>query len=157
MKSTGEVMGSDRNLEKALYKAFEAAGLKVPEFGSVLFTIADETKEEALALAKRFAEIGFSLIATKGTANYLAAAGLRVKEIAKISESKDRNVVELIRNNQAQLVINTMDTDRQSASIDGFVIRREAVEHGVPLLTSLDTADAILKVMEDRAFSTNAI
>ncbi len=157
MKSTGEVMGSDRNLEKALYKAFEAAGLKVPEFGSVLFTIADETKEEALALAKRFAEIGFSLIATKGTANYLAAAGLRVKEIAKNSESKDRNVVELIRNNQAQLVINTMDTDRQSASIDGFVIRREAVEHGVPLLTSLDTADAILKVMEDRAFSTNAI
>ena len=65
--------------------------------------------------------------------------------------------MELIRNNQAQLVINTMDTDRQSASIDGFVIRREAVEHGVPLLTSLDTADTILKVMEDRAFSTNAI
>lgn len=157
MKSTGEVMGSDRNLEKALYKAFEAAGLKVPEFGSVLFTIADETKEEALALAKRFAEIGFSLIATKGTAKYLTSAGLRVKEIAKISENKEHNVVELIRNNQAQLVINTMDKDRQSASVDGFIIRREAVEHGVPLLTSLDTADAILKVMEDRAFSTKAL
>ncbi|BCA85747.1 carbamoyl-phosphate synthase (glutamine-hydrolyzing) [Enterococcus saigonensis] len=157
MKSTGEVMGSDRNLEKALYKAFEAAGLKVPEFGSVLFTIADETKEEALTLAKRFAEIGFTLIATKGTANYFTSAGLRVKEIAKISESEDTNVVELIRNNQAQLVINTMDKNRQSASIDGFVIRRESVEHGVPLLTSLDTADAILKVMEDRAFSTKAI
>ncbi|MBO0448607.1 carbamoyl-phosphate synthase large subunit [Enterococcus sp. MJM12] len=157
MKSTGEVMGSDRNLEKALYKAFEASGLKVPEFGSVLFTIADDTKEEALALAKRFAEIGFSLIATKGTARYFVTAGLRVKEIAKISEEKDANVVELIRNNQAQLVINTMDKDRQSASADGFIIRREAVEHGVPLLTSLDTADAILKVMEDRAFSTKAI
>lgn len=157
MKSTGEVMGSDRNLEKALYKAFEAAGLKVPEFGSVLFTIADETKEEALTLAKRFAEIGFTLIATKGTANYFTSAGLRVKEIAKISESEDTNVVELIRNNQAQLVINTMDKNRQSASVDGFVIRRESVEHGVPLLTSLDTADAILKVMEDRTFSTKAI
>ncbi len=69
MKSTGEVMGSDRNLEKALYKAFEAAGFNLPEFGSVLFTVADETKEEALTLAKRFTDVGYSLIATAGTAN----------------------------------------------------------------------------------------
>lgn len=157
MKSTGEVMGSDKNLEKALYKAFEAAGLHIPEFGSVLFTIADETKEEALNLAKRFSEIGFSLIATEGTAAFLTEHQLKVKAVAKLSEAGQENVVDLIRSGAAQLVINTMDKNRQKASEDGFVIRREAVEHGVPLFTSLDTADAILKVMESRAFSTTAL
>ncbi|MFC4709714.1 carbamoyl-phosphate synthase large subunit [Enterococcus eurekensis] len=158
MKSTGEVMGTDVNLEKALYKAFEASGLRIPEFGSALFTIADETKEEALALAKRFSEIGFSLTATSGTAKFLNSHGLSVKSIAKISEeSQEATVVDLIRNGSTQLVINTMDKNRQNASQDGFIIRREAVEHGVPLFTSLDTADAILKVMESRAFSTKAI
>ncbi|MCD5003155.1 carbamoyl-phosphate synthase large subunit [Enterococcus saccharolyticus] len=157
MKSTGEVMGSDVNLEKALYKAFEAAGLHIPEFGSVLFTIADETKEEALTLAKRFADIGFSLTATNGTADYLAAHGLNVKKVAKIKEADGETVIDIIRNGSTQAVINTMDKNRQNASKDGFMIRREAVEHGVPLFTSLDTADAILKVMESRAFSTKAI
>lgn len=157
MKSTGEVMGSDVNLEKALYKAFEASGLHIPEFGSVLFTIADETKEEALDLAKRFADIGFSLIATSGTAAYLEEHGLNVKQVAKISETDKETVLDKIRSGNTQAVINTMDKNRQNASQDGFMIRREAVEHGVPLFTSLDTADAILKVMESRAFSTKAI
>ncbi|KAF1292207.1 carbamoyl-phosphate synthase large subunit [Candidatus Enterococcus leclercqii] len=158
MKSTGEVMGADRSLEKALYKAFEAAGLKIPEFGAVLFTIADDAKEEALALARRFQEVGFSLLATKGTADYFQQQGLAVKPICKISETNcEENVIDLIRSGNTQLVINTMDKNRQGASEDGFIIRREAVEHGVPLFTSLDTADAILKVMEDRAFSTQAI
>ncbi|MBV7390212.1 carbamoyl-phosphate synthase large subunit [Enterococcus alishanensis] len=157
MKSTGEVMGSDRNLEKALYKAFEASGLHLPDFGSVLFTIADETKEEALDLAKRFKEVGYSLLATKGTAEYLKEHGVEAKTIAKISESAEDNVVELIRQGDAQVVINTMDKNRQNTSDDGFIIRREAVEHGVPLFTSLDTANAILKVMESRAFSIQEI
>ncbi|EOT29333.1 carbamoyl-phosphate synthase large subunit [Enterococcus saccharolyticus] len=157
MKSTGEVMGSDVNLEKALYKAFEASGLHIPEFGSVLLTIADETKEEALDLAKRFADIGFSLIATSGTAAYLEEHGLNVKQVAKISETDEETVLDKIRSGNTQAVINTMDKNRQNASQDGFMIRREAVEHGVPLFTSLDTADAILKVMESRAFSTKAI
>ena len=158
MKSTGEVMGSDRNLEKALYKAFEAAGLKIPEFGAVLFTIADDAKEESVSLARRFAEVGFSLLATSGTAEYLTNQDLTVKTVCKISEEDcDENVIDIIRNGNTQLVINTMDKNRQGASEDGFIIRREAVEHGVPLFTSLDTADAILKVMEDRAFSTQAI
>lgn len=157
MKSTGEVMGSDSNLEKALYKAFEASGLHIPEFGSVLFTIADETKEEALALAKRFSDIGFILTATRGTAEYFESHGLNVKKIAKIKESNGETVLDIIRNGNTQAVINTMDKNRQNASQDGFLIRREAVEHGVPLFTSLDTADAILKVMESRVFSTKAI
>ncbi|MEQ7038503.1 carbamoyl-phosphate synthase large subunit [Enterococcus hirae] len=158
MKSTGEVMGSDQNLDKALYKAFEASGLCLPDYGAVLFTIADETKEEALALAKRFSEIGYSLLATKHTAAYFEKNGLIVTPVAKISEkATEKNVVELIREGKAQVVVNTIDKDRGNASKDGFIIRREAVEHGIPLFTSLDTADAIIRVMESRAFSTQAI
>ena len=158
MKSTGEVMGSDQNLDKALYKAFEASGLRLPDYGSVLFTIADETKEEALGLAKRFSEIGYSLLATKNTADFFESHGLIVTKVAKISENvHEKNVVDLIREGKAQVVVNTIDKDRGNASKDGFIIRREAVEHGIPLFTSLDTADAIIRVMESRAFSTKAI
>lgn len=158
MKSTGEVMGSDRQLDKALYKAFEASGLHLPEYGAVLFTIADETKEEALELAKRFTEIGYSLIGTKHTAAYFEKNGLVVETVAKISEeAAEKNVVDLIRDGKTQVVVNTIDKDRGNASKDGFIIRREAVEHGIPLFTSLDTADAIVRVMESRAFSTNPI
>ena len=158
MKSTGEVMGSDQNLDKALYKAFEASGLRLPDYGAVLFTIADETKEEALALAKRFSEIGYSLLATKHTAAYFEKNGLIGTPVANISEkATEKNVVELIREGKAQVVVNTIDKDRGNASKDGFIIRREAVEHGIPLFTSLDTADAIIRVMESRAFSTQAI
>lgn len=157
MKSTGEVMGTDRSLAKALYKAFAAAGLHLPDFGAVLFTVADENKEEALDLAKRFKDVGYSLSATAGTAKFLEENGLNAKTIAKISESDENNVIDLIRSGEAQVVINTMDKNRQNASEDGFIIRREAVEHGVPLFTSLDTADAILRVMESRAFSIQEI
>lgn len=157
MKSTGEVMGSDKNLAKALYKAFEASGLHIPSFGTVLFTIADDSKEEALALAKRFVEIGFSILATSGTADYFEQAGIKTKKVAKISEPAKKHVIDYIREGSLQLVINTIDKNRQNNAEDGFRIRREAVEHGVPLFTSLDTADAILKVMESQAFTTQAI
>ncbi|MDG3374655.1 ATP-grasp domain-containing protein, partial [Vibrio parahaemolyticus] len=155
MKSTGEVMGSDRNLDKALYKAFRAAGLNLPDYGAVLFTIADETKEEALGLAKRFAEIGYSLLGTKHTAEFFRNNGLIVTTVAKISETTtEENVVDIIRTGKAQVVVNTIDKDRGNASKDGFIIRRESVELGVPLFTSLDTAAAIVRVKESRAFST---
>lgn len=158
MKSTGEVMGSDKNLAKALYKAFEASGLHIPEFGRALFTVSDESKEEAAGLAARFFEVGFTLLATNGTADYFEAQGLPVTRVAKISDTAAaENVVDLIRNGTTQVVVNTMDKDRRNTTEDGFIIRREAVEHGVPLFTSLDTADAILKVMESRSFSTKAI
>ena len=157
MKSTGEVMGSDKNLEKALYKAFEASGLHIPEFGSVLFTIADETKEEALKLAQRFEELGFSLLATSGTQKFFTKNGLNVQKVAKLNDSKQKNVLDVIDDGSIQLVINTMDKSRQHVKKDGFLIRREAVEHGIALLTSLDTVDAILKVIESRSFSTMAI
>ena len=157
MKSTGEVMGSDKNLEKALYKAFEASGLHIPSFGTVLFTIADDSKEEALSLAKRFVEIGFSILATSGTAKYFEQNGIKCKTVAKIHQDSEKHVIDYIRDGSLQMVINTMDKNRQNNAEDGFHIRRESVEHGVPLFTSLDTADAILKVMESQAFTTQAI
>ncbi|XBG77805.1 carbamoyl-phosphate synthase large subunit [Enterococcus cecorum] len=157
MKSTGEVMGSDKNLEKALYKAFEASGLYIPSFGTVLFTIADDSKEEALSLAKRFVEIGFSILATSGTAKYFEQNGIKCKTVAKIHQASEKHVIDYIRDGSLQMVINTMDKNRQNNAEDGFHIRRESVEHGVPLFTSLDTADAILKVMESQAFTTQAI
>lgn len=160
MKSTGEVMGSDTTLEKALYKAFEAAGLHLPSYGAALFTIADETKEEALDLARRFNAVGYSLIATEGTATFLREHGLIVETVAKIGEThpeSEETIIDLIRSGGTQLVVNTMDKNRSEASKDGFTMRRESVEHGVPLFTSLDTANAILKVLESRAFSTKAL
>ncbi|MDZ5584872.1 carbamoyl-phosphate synthase large subunit [Enterococcus cecorum] len=157
MKSTGEVMGSDKNLEKALYKAFEASVLHIPSFGTVLFTIADDSKEEALSLAKRFVEIGFSILATSGTAKYFEQNGIKCKTVAKIHQASEKHVIDYIRDGSLQMVINTMDKNRQNNAEDGFHIRRESVEHGVPLFTSLDTADAILKVMESQAFTTQAI
>lgn len=158
MKSTGEVMGTDATLEKALYKAFEASGLRIPDFGSVLFTISDDSKEEALELARRFSNIGFSLLATKGTAAYLSQNGLQVKTVAKIQEEGfNKSMLAAIRSGETKAVINTTGKNRQDTAKDGFIIRREAVEHGIPLFTSLDTADAILKVMESRTFQTKAI
>lgn len=156
MKSTGEVMGTDRTLEKALYKAFEASGMHLPTYGSVLLTIADEAKEEALEIAKRFAAIGYRLVATEGTAKFLEASGLAVTEISKIADETGRTILDCIREGDVQVVVNTMDKKRTVAT-DGFLIRREAVEHGVPLFTSLDTASAILKVLESQAFNVKAL
>ncbi len=156
MKSTGEVMGSDSTLDKALYKAFAASGYVLADYGSLLITVDDENKEEAGPIAKRFADIGYRLIATKGTAAYLRELGLKVHEVGKIHEDVQTNMLDLIRMNKVQIVINTMGKDRDVAT-DGFAIRREAVEHGVPLFTSLDTASAIVRVLESRSFSTKAL
>ncbi|MFW3577200.1 carbamoyl-phosphate synthase large subunit [Vagococcus fluvialis] len=156
MKSTGEVMGTDTTLEKALYKAFEASGMHLPSYGSVLFTIADETKDEALKLAKRFSNIGYGLIATEGTGEFFKSHGLEVKIVSKIDQSGQLNVLDIIRLGHTQLVINTTGNETQPKS-DGFKIRRSTVENGVPLMTSLDTADAILKVLEERSFSAIAL
>mgnify|MGYP001194445414 CR=1 FL=1 len=155
MKSTGEVMGRDTTLEKALYKGLLASGMTIPTHGSVLFTIADKDKGAALSLARRFAAIGYDILATEGTAAALREAGLPVTVVSKISEKKP-TLLEIIRGGGAQFVINTMDKSRQPAR-DGFRIRREAAENGVVCLTSLDTADALLKVLESLAFSTKPL
>jgi carbamoyl-phosphate synthase large subunit len=155
MKSTGEVMGKDITLEKALYKGLIASGMKIKTFGTVLMTIGDKDKEEALQLAKRFTNIGYSLMATSGTAAFLESNQIPVKVVGKIG-GKGHTLIDVIRNGEAQFVINTFSKGSQPAR-DGFRIRRESVENGIPCLTSLDTAEAILRVVESMTFSTDAM
>ena len=158
MKSTGEVMGSDHTFSKALYKAFEGTGIRLPNNGSVLLTIEDKDKEKILPLADRFAKIGYRLFATAGTAEFLREQGLHVTQVAKIGEiaSKDLPILDVIKNGQVDVTINTMGHDL-TASSDGFVIRETAIMHNVPVLTSLDTVAALLTSLENRSFATEAL
>ena len=150
MKSTGEVMGKDTTLEKALYKGFVAAGRKMPTHGSILFTVADKHKEEAAEMARRFHEVGFRIWATEGTARYFEDHGIPVKIGYKIGE-EDVNLIDLIQKGKVQYVVNTTTKGKQEER-DGFQIRRMSVENGVPCLTSMDTVEAILKVIESMSF-----
>ncbi|MFP7774048.1 carbamoyl-phosphate synthase large subunit [Ligilactobacillus sp. LYQ112] len=158
MKSTGEVMGSDKTFEKALYKAFVGAKMELPEAGRVLLTIDERDKEAVLPLAKRFSRIGYRIFATKGTARFLESNGLHVTQVNKIGEDDQQHhgILSMLQRNAVQLVINTMGDDQDVAS-DGFTIRQTAIEHNIPLLTSLNTADALLKALENRSFATDAL
>ncbi|MGE7931634.1 carbamoyl-phosphate synthase large subunit [Viridibacillus arvi] len=151
MKSTGEVMGKDSTLEKALYKGLVAAGMDIKDHGSVLMTVADKDKEEAIALARRFTNIGYSILATPGTAKAIEEAGLKASVVDKIG-SNGPTLLDVIQNGGAQLIVNTLTKGKQPAR-DGFRIRRESVENGVPCLTSLDTAEAMLRVIESMTFT----
>lgn len=154
MKSTGEALGSDISLEKALYKALVAAGTKVSAHGNVLLTIADRDKEEALDIAQRLAAIGYGIYATPGTAAFLRNHGLFVHDAAKIeTESDHASVVDVIRDGKVNFVVNTMSRDSRKNEDDGFVIRRVASENNIFCMTSLDTAHAMLKVLESLSFS----
>ncbi|MBC2171895.1 carbamoyl-phosphate synthase large subunit [Listeria booriae] len=155
MKSTGEVMGKDCTLEKALYKGFVASGVKMLDYGTVLLTVADRDKAEATALAERFKNIGFTIMATSGTALVLEEHGIPVSKVKKIGENQE-TLIDYIRNGQVTLVVNTLTTGKQPER-DGFQIRRESVENGVPVCTSLDTAEAILRVLESRSFEMEAM
>lgn len=156
MKSTGEVMGSDKTVEKALYKAFEAAKTHLPRFGTALFTVADSDKEEAVDLAKRFREVGYQIVATKGTAETFVEDGIKVTTIGKLGESGKNAIIDALADKKLQLVINTTSADKESTD-DGFKIRQAAIMHGVPLMTSLDTANAILRVLESQVATTKAL
>ncbi len=155
MKSTGEVMGRERTLAKALYKGLVAAGMNIPTHGSLLVTVADKDKEEALDIVRRFYQLGFKVVATEGTAAYLTKAGLSVRTVQKLSEGTP-NLLDEIRTGQVNIVLNTL-TKGKTPARDGFKIRREAVENGAVCLTSLDTAKALLHVLETISFSTEAM
>ena len=156
MKSTGEVMGTDVTLEKALYKAFEASYLHLPTFGNVIFTIHDDTKEEALDLARRFDAIGYGIYATEGTAKFLNEHGVHATLVNKLGENDDNDIPALVRTGKAQAIINTVGNKR-TYDEDGAAIRSSAIEAGIPLFTALDTADAMVRVLESRSFTTEAI
>lgn len=155
MKSTGEVMGKDITLEKALYKGLAAAGMEVKDHGTVLLTVSDKDKEEAIGLAKRFKAIGYQIMATGGTAKAFEEAGIIVVPVGKIG-SEGKTLLDVIQNGDTQIVINTLTRGKQPER-DGFRIRRESVENGIPCLTSLDTAEAMLRVIESMTFSAEAM
>ena len=155
MKSTGEVIGTDVNLQKALYKGLTAAGIKIKDYGRVLFTIDDKNKEAALELAKGFADVGFTLLATEGTGSYFEEHGLKVKKVGKIDKS-DYSVLDAITKGDVDIVINTT-TKGKSSEKDGFKIRRRATENGIICFTSLDTANALLKVIDSMTFKMKAL
>lgn len=158
MKSTGEVMGSDHTFEKALLKAFAGAKMELPMNGNVLLTIDSNDKEIVLPVAQRFSRVGYRLFATNGTAAFLKENGLHVMTVNKIGQegTSKLDILDIIKAGKIQLVINTMSHDQEVTS-DGFTIRQTAIEHNVPLLTSLNTADALGRAMENRTFATDVI
>lgn len=155
MKSTGEVMGKDITLEKALYKGLAAAGMEIKDHGTVLMTISDKDKAEGIEIAKRFYAIGFRIMATQGTAEAIKNAGIPVDIVDKIG-AKGTTLLDVIQKGEAQFIINTLTKGMQPER-DGFRIRRESVENGIPCLTSLDTAEAMLRVIESMTFSTETM
>ncbi|GFR37498.1 carbamoyl-phosphate synthase large chain [Insulibacter thermoxylanivorax] len=152
MKSTGEVMGRDVNFAKALYKGLVGAGMKIPANGTIIATVADKDKDEAAELLKGFAKLGYHIMATSGTADVLEQKGLHVTRVKKLSEGSP-NIIDLIRKGEAHLIINTL-TKGRTPERDGFRIRREAVENGVVMMTSLDTVRALLQMLETINFSS---
>jgi carbamoyl-phosphate synthase large subunit len=155
MRSTGEVMGIDRTYAAALYKAMVAAGIQIPRRGNVLLTLADKDKAEGVALARAFHERGFKLYATRGTARALQKAGLPVQVVPRLGQGKP-DLLDYIVHRRVQLLVNTPSAERK-AEQQGLLIRRAAVEHGIPCLTSLDTAWALLQAMEAHQFEITPI
>lgn len=148
MKSTGEVLGMDFSLKMAIYKGLLGAGVSIPEQGTIVATIADKDKAEALPMLKALYEQGFNIVSTEGTAAYLQRQGIKAQTVKKIKEGSP-NIVDLIREGQVDLVVNTLTHGRKPSS-DGFMIRRAAVDLNVPCLTSLDTLKAVLDVITER-------
>lgn len=146
MKSTGEVMGRDRDYARAIYKGLMASGISLPRFGTIVATIGNKEKPEALPLLRRFHQLGYQIVATQGTADFLTKAGLPVRRVQKLKDGSP-NILDLIQKGEADLVINTW-TQGKTPERDGFRIRREAVEHGIACLTSLDTVEALLTTLE---------
>lgn len=151
VKATGEVMGNDATLEKALYKAFTASQMPLPDHGVVLMTVADRDKMATIKLAKRFRNLGYRLWATPGTAAYLAKE-VEVTTVQKVHQLHSK-LLNNIAAERVQIIVNTLSIKPDSI-LDSLWIREVAVEHNIPLLTSLETTGALLQVLESRAFIT---
>ena len=156
MKSTGEAIGYDKKLTRALYKALQASGMNVANYGTIFVTIADNDKDEALPLIRRFYKLGFNIEATKGTADFLKKHGIRTRTKAKISEGKEE-ILDSLRQGYVSYVINTRDIDAIDQQSDGFKIRRCAVENNVTMFTSLDTVKVLLDVLEEITIGVSTI
>ena len=156
MKSTGEAIGYDDKLNRALYKALQASGMKLQNYGTVFATIADKDKEEALPLIRRFYNLGFNIQATEGTANFLKANGIRTHVLKKISEDCDE-IPEAIRQGHIAYIINTRDVGSIGQENDGYEIRRYAIENNATIFTALDTVKVLLDVLEETTLTISTI
>jgi carbamoyl-phosphate synthase large subunit len=148
MKSTGEAIGYDKSLKRAFYKALQASGIKMREYGTVMVTLADEDKEEALPLVRRFYELGFNIEATVGTGEFLKEHGIRTRIRGKLSDGSDE-VLRSIEAGYVSYIINTRAILSGIHYEDGAEIRRCAIMNGVTMFTSLDTVRILLDVLED--------
>lgn len=156
MKSTGEAIGYDKTINRALYKALQASGTKLQNYGTVFVTVADDDKEEALPLIRRFYNLGFNIEATRGTASFLKDHGIRTRSLKKISQDKDQ-IPDALRQGHIAYVINTRDIIEEKAVSDGQLIRQIAAENNVTLFTSLDTVKVLLNVLEEMTLTISTI
>ncbi len=156
MKSTGEAIGYDNTLNRALFKAMKSSGMNVSNYGTIFVTVADEDKEEALPLIRRFYDLGFNIEATEGTAVYLKQHGVRTRIRRKLSEGSDE-ILTLLRQGNVNYVINTRGQRIEDHDSDGARIRRCAVENNVTIFTSLDTVGVLLNVLEEITLTISTI
>ena len=156
MKSTGEAIGYDDKLNRALYKALQASGMHLQNYGTVFATIADKDKDEALPLIRRFYNLGFNIQATEGTAAFLKANGIRTHVLGKISDGSDE-IPEALRQGHIAYVINTRDIGAADQMSDGQVMRRCATENNVTIFTALDTVRVLLDVLEETTQTISTI
>lgn len=156
MKSTGEAIGYDNKLTRALYKALRSSGMTVANYGTLLATIANDDKERALPLIKRFYDLGFNIEATRGTADFLRKHGVRTRTRSKLSEGSTE-IFDALRQGHINYVINTIDINHSSTTRDGYEIRRCAVENNVSIFTSLETVRVLLDVLEEKTLGVSTI
>jgi len=156
MKSTGEAIGYDNKLSRAMYKALQASGMKLLNYGTVFVTLANEDKDEGLPLVRRFYQMGFNIAATEGTAKFLKENGIRTHILKKVSEDKD-DIMDFVRSGCVSYIINTRSIFSGVHNSDGSAIRRCAVENGVTTFTSLDTVRIVLDVLEEMTISVSMI
>jgi len=154
MKSTGEAIGYDSTMNRALYKALQASGMHLQNYGTVFVTIAERDKEEALPLIRRFYQLGFNIEATEGTANFLKANGIRTHTLKKIHDDSEE-IPNALRQGHIAYVINTRDPGSNGS--DGVAIRQIATEHNVSLFTALDTVRVLLDVLEETTLTISTI
>lgn len=156
MKSTGEAIGYDRSLKRALYKSLQASGMTVANYGTVFVTIGDSDKQRALPLIRRFYKLGFNIEATRGTAEFLRSHGIRTRLLRKLSEGSS-DIVDSLRQGHVNYVINTMELSADHSHRDGYYIRRAAVDNNITVFTSLETVEVLLDVLDDITMKVSTI
>ena len=156
MKSTGEAIGYDNKLTRALYKALQSSGMTVANYGTIFLTIADKDKQDALPLVRRFYDLGFNIEATKGTAEFLRQHGIRTRTRRKLSDGSTE-IIDSLRQGHVSYVINTIDINQHNTRLDGYEIRRTAVENNVTIFTALETVKVLLDVLEEITLGVSTI